>query len=72
MNYMRAALREAIEALHLIAGGNESEIERPIYEIVNDGLRELLKDGVTVEELMESFWDRKPLEELQAEIDANL
>lgn len=61
---MRKELREAIEALHLIAGGNESEIERPLSEIVDAGLLALMRDGVTSSELAEGIFDRAPLEDL--------
>lgn len=66
---MRTELAEAIEALHLIAGGNESEIERPLHEIVNAGLRALLRDGASPHELsdgtLSSIFDADALADLK-------
>lgn len=64
---MKTILREAIEALHLIAGGNESEVERPLHEIVDDGLATLMQSGVSAKELAEGIFDRDALEELLSE-----
>lgn len=69
---MRAILREAIEALHLIAGGNISEVPRPLTAIVDDGLKALMRDGVTAWELSEGIFDREPLEAMMADENAEV
>lgn len=68
---MRDELREAIEALHLIAGGNETEVERPLSQIVDDGLKALMRDGMTAWELSQGIFDRTALEAMMADEEAD-